>query len=384
MATEPTNSSNAPSKDLSPELQKTPLCEDHIRLGGKMVPFAGWYMPVEYEGLRAEHSTVRTHVGLFDVSHMGELRVRGPKALATLQWLTTNDVAALENGKAQYGLLPNANGGLVDDLIVYCLEKNSDYLVCVNAANTKKDWDWFVANNQGADLTNESHEWGQIAVQGPKALELCKRLFTDVDFGAPAFTFFTVNHHEFGKCLVALTGYTGEKGCEIFVPREFARALWNRLLEVGQPLGVKPIGLGARDTLRTEMKYSLYGHEITDTTFPHEAGLGWVVKADKKEFIGKSKILAAKANMTRKLVCIKLTDKGIARAEYKVLSSAGATIGYVTSGTLSPSLGVSIAIAYVATEFAKTGTEVAIDIRGRPAKAVVVDAPFVKTSLAKN
>lgn len=367
------------------KIQSTPLKEEHIRLGAKMVDFAGWYMPVEYSGIRDEHMHVRTQVGLFDVSHMGEIRVKGPKALATLQALTSNDVSLIGNGKAQYNLLMNENGGIVDDLIVYCIEKERDYLVCVNAANTNKDWDWFVAHNRGAELTNESSNWGQIAVQGPKAVQHLCSIFGEALAKITTFHFAPVMFENV-LCYFARTGYTGEDGFEIFVPAQKTVALWQRLLETkgDTDIQVKPIGLGARDTLRTEMKYSLYGQEIDDTTNPFEAGLGWVVKPDAKDFIGKEKVLAVKASgLKKKLVGFKLIDKGIARHDYKVLSIDNREIGKVTSGTLSPSLGVSIGVAYVATENAALGQQILIDIRGRGAKAEIVATPFVSTSLTK-
>lgn len=257
--------------------QKTPLVDEHVKLGGKMVDFAGWWMPIQYKGLREEHNCVRSKVGLFDVSHMGEIRFKGPKALETLEWLTTNDVSKLQNGEAQYSLLPNDQGGLVDDIIVYCLKKDQDYLVCVNASNKDKDFEWMKKHNRGAEITDESSQWGQIAVQGPQALALLDQVLSKPISQMKSFT---VLETEFagGKALIATTGYTGEKGAEVFIAAPQAVALWQTLLEKGASLGVQPIGLGARDTLRTEMKYSLYGHEIDDTTNPYEAGLGWVIK----------------------------------------------------------------------------------------------------------
>uniref|UniRef100_UPI00403DDC6D glycine cleavage system aminomethyltransferase GcvT n=1 Tax=Bdellovibrio bacteriovorus TaxID=959 RepID=UPI00403DDC6D len=262
-------------------MKKTPLADTHEKLGARMVDFAGWYMPVQYIGLREEHNNVRTNVGLFDVSHMGEVRVKGPKALETLEWLTTNDVSKLNDGEAQYSLLPNDQGGLVDDIIVYCLSKDSDYLVCVNASNKDKDFAWMTKHNKGAHITDESDLWGQIAIQGPKALELCDRVF---DIKVSEMKSFTIKSGTFKghKIMIATTGYTGEKGCEVFVEAAGTADLWMTLLEKGKDLGCMGIGLGARDTLRTEMKYSLYGHEIDDTTNPYEAGLGWVIKPAKR------------------------------------------------------------------------------------------------------
>lgn len=354
----------------------TALRDEHVRLGGKMVDFAGWDMPVEFEGLRKEHERVRSQVGLFDVSHMGEVRVRGEKALESLEWLTSNSVASLTKGKAQYSLLPNEEGGIVDDIIVYCIEEGTDYLVCVNAANKDKDFEWMLKHNKGADITDESDQWSQIAVQGPNAIELLSRVFDDSIKEVKPFHFVSKGFSG-GECWVACTGYTGEKGAEIFVPNDKAVALWQALLEKGEDLGVAPIGLGARDTLRTEMKYSLYGHEITDDTNPYEAGLGWVVKADKKDFIGKDPMVAVKASgLNRKLIGFKMLERGIPRHGYKVFSFDNKEIGDVTSGTLSPSLGENIGIAYVQKDFADEGTEINIQVRQKMIKAEVVKTPF--------
>jgi aminomethyltransferase len=358
-------------------MKKTPLAESHVNLGARMVDFAGWYMPVQYVGLREEHDNVRKNVGLFDVSHMGEIRVKGPKALETLEWLTTNDVARLNDGEAQYSLLPNDQGGLVDDIIVYCLSKNSDYLVCVNASNKDKDFAWMTKHNKGSDMTDESDKWGQIAIQGPKALELCDRVF---GFKVSEMKPFHVQSGKFQNhnIMVATTGYTGEKGCEVFVDAAGTAALWAELLAQGKDLGVAPIGLGARDTLRTEMKYSLYGHEIDDTTNPYEAGLGWVVKPAKKDFMNKAQIVGVKeAGLKQNLVGFKMLDKGIPRQGYSLFSFDNKEIGKVTSGTHSPSLDEPIGIAFIDVAFAKEGTEFLLDIRGRKVKAVVVKTPFI-------
>ena len=363
------------------ELKSTPLRQTHERLGARMVDFAGWNMPVQYEGLKEEHANTRQNVGLFDVSHMGEIRVRGPKALETLQWTTTNDVSKLEAGQAHYSLLPNPQGGIVDDIIIYCVKPGDDYLICVNASNVDKDWKFLNDNNRGAQLVNESSQWSQIAVQGPKALELLARVVSPEVKTMPSFTHktFKVGGTE---VILARTGYTGEDGAEIFVPNAGAEGLWNTLMERGQDLGVKPIGLGARDTLRTEMKYSLYGHEIDDTTNPYEAGLGWVVKPAKKDFIGKAPMVAVKeAGLKRKLVGFALQDKGIPRQGYALHSFDNVEIGRVTSGTLSPSLNAAIGIGYVDVAHSEIGREFNVDIRGRGAKARVVATPFVKTSL---
>lgn len=359
-------------------LKATPLKDEHIALGAKMVDFAGWFMPVQYAGLREEHVSCREKVGLFDVSHMGEVRIRGPKALATVEWLTTNFAGRLENGQAQYSLLPNANGGLVDDVIVYCLEKGTDYLICVNASNTEKDFEWMVKNNRGAEITNESAQWGQIAVQGPQAMALASRVLGKAVLEIPVFEFRKMSFSG-GEVLIARTGYTGEDGVEIFVPSGLTVALWRALLDQGRDLGVAPVGLGARDTLRTEMKFPLYGHEIDDITNPYAAGLGWVIKPDKKDFIGREKIVSAKeAGLPRKLIGFKVRDRAIARQGYKLFSFDNKEIGLVTSGTPSPTLNENIGIAYVDKDFAAEGQRFHVDIRGRRIEVEVVPTPFVK------
>lgn len=363
--------------------KKTPLNENHKRRGAKMVSFAGWEMPIQYTQLKEEHHSVRNHVGLFDVSHMGEIRFKGPSALSSLQWLTTNDVAKLEAGQAQYSLLPNATGGLVDDIIVYCLEKNSDYLVCVNASNKDKDFDWMVKNNKGAQVTDESSQWGQIAVQGPKAHDLLKTVFNESFDSVKNFSVlnrkFTNSKGKSVEVIIATTGYTGERGAEVFVPWSETESLWDLLLEKGESLGARPIGLGARDTLRTEMKYSLYGHEINDELNPYAAGLGWAIKPDAKDFMGRTAILKGKEQgLTQKLIGFRMLEKGIPRETYKLLSKDGSTTGWVTSGTHSPTLDAPIGIGYVKTQDAEMGSEILVDIRGRNVKAQVCKTPFIQ------
>ncbi|MCE3010132.1 MAG: glycine cleavage system aminomethyltransferase GcvT [Proteobacteria bacterium] len=360
------------------KLSRTPLFEEHVRLGARMVGFAGWEMPIQYKGLREEHDCVRTHVGLFDVSHMGEIRFKGPQALKSLDWLTTNDVSKLEDGQAHYSLLPNAQGGLVDDIYVYCLKKNQDYLVCVNAANIQKDFEWMKTHNQGAELTNESDSWGQIAVQGPKAPQVLDEV---LGFKVSELPKNAIREFQFQGHLgyVATTGYTGENGGEVFIQAAGTAALWQELLKKGANFGVQPIGLGARDTLRTEMKYSLYGNEIDDHSSPYEAGLGWVIKPTKKDFIGKSPILASKeGGLKRQLVGFKMLEKGIPRHGYVLFSFDNKEIGLVTSGTHSPSLDEPIGIGYVQAAHAAEGSQILVDIRGRKVKAQVVSTPFLK------
>ena len=360
-------------------VQKTPIYQSHVDLGARMVEFAGWSMPIQYKGLREEHMSTRQNIGLFDVSHMGEIRISGERAEESVDWLTTNNVGRLENGQAQYTLLANESGGIVDDLIVYCVEKGQDYLLCVNAANIDKDFAWIEEHNKGAKVSNESPFWGQIAVQGPKAMDLLADVFSAEVKNIPSFCFES-SKWEGADCIIARTGYTGEDGCEIFISAEKANKLWLELMEKGEKYQIQPVGLGARDSLRTEMKYSLYGHEIDDDTNPYEAGLGWVVKPKHKDFLGKAKIMEAKeAGLKNKLIGFKMLDKGIPRQEYKVLSSNEEEIGRVTSGTMSPCLNEGIGIAYVLQEFAEEGTELLIQIRQRKLRAQVVKTPFVET-----
>lgn len=359
------------------EGKKTILNAEHVRLGGRMIEFAGWNMPVTYEGLKEEHLAVRKNVGLFDVSHMGEIFVRGKNSFATMQWLTSNNIDLLKEGQAQYSLLPNHEGGIVDDIIVYCLKKHQEYLVCVNASNIEKDFEWMKKNNREAEIVNESSKWSQVAVQGPKALALLEDVYDQDIKTIPSFHFQKLEYKG-EDTIVARTGYTGEDGAEIFLPNDMAVDFWQDLLEQGEDYGVKPIGLGARDTLRTEKKLSLYGNEIDDTTNPIEAGLGWVVKLDKGEFIGRDIIARVKEQgPSRKLVGFKMLDKGIPRHGYNLLDLDGNPLGVVTSGTQSPSLDEAIGIGYVKTEKAALGSEFFVEIRSRKVKALVVKTPFV-------
>jgi len=356
---------------------KTPLFNDHVALNARIVEFAGWQMPIQYIGLKEEHKACREHIGLFDVSHMGEIRFKGPKAVESLQWLTTNDVSKLENGQAQYGLLPNDQGGLVDDIFIYCLEKNADYLVCVNASNKDKDFAWMTKHNKGADIIDESSYWGQIAIQGPKALQLCDSIFPEITPSKMQRNEIKKSIFQGHQILIATTGYTGEAGCEVFIEAPGASKLWNALLM--HPLKPVPVGLGARDTLRTEMKFSLYGHEIDDTTNPYEAALGWAIKPLAKDFMNKAQIISAKeTGLKRKLIGLKMIDRGIPRQGYEVKNAAGARIGVITSGTHSPTLDEPIGIAYVAIAHSDIGSEIFVDIRGKLVKAVVVKTPFIQ------
>jgi aminomethyltransferase len=358
------------------EVKKTPLYNAHVALGAKMVEFAGWQMPIQYVGLKEEHLQVRSSMGIFDVSHMGEIEVKGPKALEAVQWFTTNNAAKLKAGEAQYSLFPNDKGGIVDDLIVYCITPEIHYLLCVNASNTDKDFAYVTKNNPGAEITNVSSQWGQLAIQGPKAIALMSKVLGMDCSTIPTFNFATVNYD--GKtCYVARTGYTGEDGVEVFVPWNSTEKLWNAC--IAQSNGeLKAIGLGARDTLRTEKKYSLYGQEITDDTNPYEAGLGWVVKPTEKDFFGKTVMMAQKeAGLKRKLVGLEVLGRGIARQGYKVFSFDNKNVGEVTSGTLSPSLNKAISMAYVEPGVAKVGTSVFVEIHKKMVEAKVVSTPFV-------
>ena len=361
-------------------LQRTPLYEAHLESQAKMVGFAGWEMPVQYEGLRQEHLSVRTNVGLFDVSHMGEIRVQGTKALKTVEWVTTNYVAPLESGQAQYSLMLNEHGGVIDDLIVYCLKKEVDYLLCVNAANTDKDWNWVKRHNPGeAKIINESLFWAQVAVQGPKAIELLSRIYPQAPLTTLApFHFLEVEQDE-KIHLLAKTGYTGENGCEIFLPWKEAPRIWSELLTKGSDMEAKPIGLAARDSLRMEMKYSLYGHEIDEESNPYAARLGWAMKPSVKNFLGRDSALRVKEEgLSQKLVGFKLMERRVPRQGYKLFSFDNNEIGRVTSGTLSPSLDEAIGIAYIDEPFSAVGAEFTVEIRNKRIQAVVVKTPFVK------
>jgi aminomethyltransferase len=357
---------------------RTPLYETHVRAGARMVEFAGWEMPVQYAGILAEHETVRTRAGLFDVSHMGEVVFRGPKALEALGKVFTNDLSKTVDGQAQYGCLCRESGGIVDDVVVY-RRAADDLLVCVNAANRAKDFDWLASHAGGADVKNESDAWAQLALQGPLAAQVLQRL-TKVNLSAIKTYRFASGEVAGAPCLVARTGYTGEDGFELFCPPDRAAALWDAMIEAGRPEDVKPAGLGARDSLRLEMAYRLYGSDMDDSTTPLEAGLSWVVKLDKGDFVGRDALVKQKeAGVPRKLVGFVLTDPGIARHGYAVLQD-GRKVGEVTSGTKSPTLGTSIGLAYVPTALAAEGSVFAVDIRGRAAAARVVKTPFYDRS----
>ena len=354
--------------------QRTPLYDVHVRAGARIVEFAGWQMPVQYEGILAEHAAVRNEVGLFDVSHMGEVIFRGPKAFEALQRLFTNDLSRCADGQAQYGCLCRDTGGIVDDVVVY-RRAADDFLVCVNAANRQKDYDWLHGHAFGADVTNESDAWAQIAVQGPRAAEVIQKL-TSVRLSGIGTYRFTNGDVAGVPCLVARTGYTGEDGFELFCASQQGPKVWDALMEAGRAEGIRPCGLGARDSLRLEMAYRLYGSDMDDTTTPLEAGLSWVVKLDKGEFMGRQAMQKQKeAGLSKKLVGFTLTEPGIPRHGHAVLQD-GKAVGTVTSGTKSPSLGTSVGLAYVPPALAAEGSTFAVDVRGRAVAAKVVKTPF--------
>ncbi len=361
-------------------MKTTPFTDVHIALGAKMHEFAGYNMPIEYSGIIDEHNTVVNGVGVFDVSHMGEFWVKGPHALELIQKITSNDASKLPLGKAQYTCFPNETGGIVDDLLVYHYEPEK-YLLVVNASNIDKDWNWCVSHNTvGAELENASDRMAQLAIQGPKATEVLQRL-TPVDLSSIPYYAFTTG--EFAGCpqvIISNTGYTGAGGFELYFYPEDAKKIWDAIFEAGKPEGIKPIGLGARDTLRLEMGFCLYGNDLDDTTSPIEAGLGWITKfVDGKDFTNRAELeRQKKEGVSRKLCAFELVDKGIPRHGYAIVDAEGKEIGHVTSGTMSPVLKKGIGMGYVQTAYAKPGTEIYIQVRNRNLKAQVVKAPFRK------
>ncbi|SJN32600.1 Aminomethyltransferase (glycine cleavage system T protein) [Sphingobacterium faecium PCAi_F2.5] len=343
-----------------------------------MVPFAGFNMPVQYSGINDEHETVRTGVGVFDVSHMGEFILKGEKALDLIQAVSSNDASKLYDGKVQYGYLPNETGGIVDDFLTYRIDQNTYFLV-VNASNIEKDWNWITKYNSfGVDMKNISDETSLFAVQGPKAADALQSL-TDIELASMEYYSFAKGKFAgVENVLVSATGYTGAGGFEIYVANEDAQKVWDAIFEAGAPYGIKPIGLGARDTLRLEMGFCLYGNDIDDTTSPLEGGLGWVTKFTK-EFVNSANLKAEKeAGIKKKLVGFEMIDRGIARHDYEIVDAEGNKIGRVTSGTQSPTLKKSIGLGYVDNAFAKEGTEIFVSIRNQSIKAKVVKPPFVK------
>ena len=359
-------------------LKETALTALHQRLGAKMVPFAGYLMPVQYEGINVEHDTVRNAVGVFDVSHMGEFVLKGEGALDLIQRVTSNDASKLTPGKAQYSCLPNETGGIVDDLLVYHLE-DGNWMLVVNASNIEKDWNWIQQFNTGnVEMHNISDKTSLLAVQGPKALETIQKL-TSADL--PAIPYYSFAKGTVAGCsnvIISNTGYTGAGGFELYFENQHAETIWNALMEAGKEFGIKPSGLGCRDTLRLEMAFCLYGNDIDDTTSPLEAGLGWITKFTK-EFTNSAALKAQKeAGVTRKLTGFEMVDRGIPRHGYEIVDADGNVIGVVTSGTQSPTLQKAIGLGYVKTGFAAEGTDIYIKIRDKAIKAVTVKTPFLK------
>lgn len=359
-------------------MKKTALFDTHVALGAKIVPFAGFEMPVQYEGVNAEHEAVRQGVGVFDVSHMGEFFLRGEKALDLIQKVTTNDASKIEIGKAQYTCMPNGKGGIVDDLIVYRLAEQ-EYFLVVNASNIEKDWNWIKEHNVfGVEMTNASDEYSLLAVQGPKTIEATQSL-TNVDLSAiKPFSFVEGTFAGCENVIISATGYTGSGGFELYCKNESVKKIWDALFEAGKAQNIQPIGLAARDTLRLEMGFCLYGNDIDDTTSPIEAGLGWVTKFTK-DFVDADLLQKQKEEgVSRKLVAFELIDRGIPRHDYEIVNENGSVIGKVTSGTMSPSLKKGIGLGYVSSDKAALDSEIFISIRDKDVKAKVVKLPFYK------
>ena len=358
--------------------KQTALYQDHVQAGGRMVPFAGYKLPVQYEGIAAEHQRVRTAVGLFDVSHMGEVMFTGSGAQEAIQRLVTNDVARAAPGRAIYTPVCLSHGGIVDDMIVY-KKSDTDFMICVNAANRHKDFQWFLDQaGDLCDISDQSNDYSQIAVQGPFAPTLLKRVFGVEAAAFKPFTFQSLDYRG-SPVILAATGYTGERGGEVYIHNDAASDLWKDLMTQGADLGVGPIGLGARDTLRLEMKYCLYGNDIDEDTNPLEAGIGWTVKFDKGDFIGRDALVLQKEKgLSRRLVAIRVEGKGIPRHGYRLLVG-DETVGRITSGTLSPSLKVPVGLGYVDVPHDATGTDIEIDLKGlRRVPARVVEAPLYR------
>jgi len=360
-------------------MKSTPFLQKHIALGAKMVEFAGYNMPISYTGINDEHNAVRTNAGVFDVSHMGEFIIKGPDALDLIQRVTTNDASVLTEGKAQYSCLTNDNGGIVDDLLVYCIEENKVYMLVVNASNIEKDWNWIsLHNKKKAEMHNISSKTCLLAIQGPNASKILQPL-TEMDIlNLKYYTFVKGKFAGVDNVLISATGYTGAGGVEIYFEdeKEAANKIWDAIFEIGGPQGLKPIGLGARDTLRLEMGYCLYGNDIDDKTSPLEAGLGWITKFNKdftaKEILESQK----KQGVKSRLVGFEMLEKGIPRSHYEIKDFSGMTIGYVTSGTQSPTLGKAIGLGYVSPVFSKIDAKIFIKVRDKLLQARVVKLPF--------
>lgn len=359
-------------------MKNTALTEKHISLGAKMVPFAGYNMPVQYEGVNIEHETVRNGVGVFDVSHMGEFLLTGPKALDLIQRVTTNDASTLTIGRAQYSCLPNGKGGIVDDLIIYRM-KEEQYLLVVNASNIEKDWNWISSHNtDGVEMRNLSDDYSLLAIQGPKAVEAMQSL-TSVNLSEIKYYHFEVaDFAGIEHVIISATGYTGSGGFEIYCKNSEVEQVWDRIFEAGASFGIKPIGLAARDTLRLEMGFCLYGNDIDDTTSPIEAGLGWITKFNK-DFVDRATLEEQKTNgVSRKLIAFEMVERGIPRHDYPIVNAEGTVIGKVTSGTMSPSMKLGIGLGYVTVDHAAVDSDIFIEIREKGVKAKVVKLPFYK------
>jgi aminomethyltransferase len=359
-------------------MKNTALTHIHENLGAKMLPFAGYNMPILYEGVNAEHETVRSAVGVFDVSHMGEFLLTGPKALDLIQKVTSNDASTLTVGKAQYSCLPNIVGGIVDDLIIYKM-KEDQYLLVVNASNIEKDWDWISSHNDlGVEMRNLSDDYSLLAIQGPKAVEAMQAL-TSIDLSAIPYYHFEVGDFAgFDNVIISATGYTGSGGFEIYCKNSEAETIWNKAFEAGKAFGIKPIGLAARDTLRLEMGFCLYGNDINDTTSPLEAGLGWITKFTKS-FVNSENLKTQKeAGVSKKLIAFEMQERAVPRHDYEIVDKDGNVIGVVTSGTMSPSMNVGIGLGYVTVENSTADSEIFIRIRKNDVPAKVVKLPFYK------
>jgi len=361
-------------------MRETALNDIHIALGAKMVPFAGYNMPVQYEGVKAEHITVREGVGVFDVSHMGEFLISGPNALDLIQKVSSNDASTLIIGRAQYSCMPNGKGGIVDDLIIYKI-KDEEYLLVVNASNIQKDWDWISSHNSfEATMRDLSEDYSLLAIQGPKAVEAMQSL-TSIDLSEIKYYHFEVaDFAGIEYAIISATGYTGSGGFEIYCKNDEVQQIWAKVLEAGAEFGIKPVGLAARDTLRLEMGFCLYGNDIDDTTSPLEAGLGWITKLKKDaDFIDKDFLIQQKeAGVTRKLVAFEMIDRGIPRHDYEIVDKDGGVIGRVTSGTMGPSVEKAIGLGYVKKELALVDGEIFIAVRNKQLKAKIVKLPFFK------
>ncbi len=362
-------------------MKQTIFKEKHEALGAKMVSFAGYTMPIQYEGINVEHENVRNKLGMFDVSHMGEFMIEGPKAFELAQRISSNDISTLTDGKVQYNCMPNDKGGIVDDFLIYKFN-DQKYLLVVNASNIEKDWDWISLQNKeiGAELKNDSDKISLLAVQGPYALKTVQKLTNEPIEDMEFYSFKTIDLGGMKNIVLSTTGYTGEKGCEIYFYSENGPDIWDEIMEAGKEFGIKPIGLAARDTLRLEMAMCLYGNDIDETTSPIEAGLGWITKfTEGNNFVNRDELFKQKEEgVKRKLIGFEVLEKGIPRKGYKILDENGDTIGNVTSGTMSPTLKKPIGLGYVKTGYHKSGTPIFVEIRNKPVRAEVVKRPFVK------